>query len=108
MVATMAGSLELRKAEMMGSRTVDVKVGRRDVSLVDGKVVRTVLMSVVEWVDWKDDWKVERLAGRSVESKVLWSEILTAVRMALEKAEKMGMLSAVSSDSMMVDLKVVK
>jgi hypothetical protein len=55
MVATMAGSLELRKAEMMGSRTVDVKVGRRDVSLVDGKVVRTVLMSVVEWVDWKDD-----------------------------------------------------
>jgi sugar (pentulose or hexulose) kinase len=48
------------------------------------------------------------LAGRSVESKVLWSEILTAVRMALEKAEKMGMLSAVSSDSMMVDLKVVK
>jgi hypothetical protein len=30
------------------------------------------------------------------------------VRMALEKAEKMGMLSAVSSDSMMVDLKVVK
>ena len=55
MVATMAGSLELRKAEMTGSRTVDGKVGRRDVSLVDGKVVRTVLMSVVEWVDWKDD-----------------------------------------------------
>jgi hypothetical protein len=55
MVAMMAGSLELRKAEMTGSRMVDVMVGRRDVSLVGGKVVRTVLMSVVEWVDWKDD-----------------------------------------------------
>lgn len=38
----------------------------------------------------------------------MMSEILKAVKMVVETAEKMGMLSAASLDSMMVDVKVVK